>query len=143
MKTDFLELMKANIGKHISEQTVGLGKWLNGRIEAVNSESGQVRLSFEVREDMLNPLGMLHGGAMAAILDECMGMQLFLSTDEGSYVAIGLHVDFLNKALPGQRVIAVPHVTRVGRSVAHATCELYNEEGKLLAKGSNNFSRIG
>lgn len=142
MKTEFVDFLRQHIGKDMAPFTVGLSKWLDGRLESVSLE-GQVRISYEVREEMLNPLGLLHGGAIAAILDESMGLQLYVLSDEGQHVAIGLNVDFINKATAGQRITATPLVTRIGRSVAHATCELHNEDGKLLAKASSNFARFG
>ena len=142
MRKDILDLLRANLGVQLDQHTVGLTKWLNARVDAVSDE-GAVRLSFAVRDDMLNALGMMHGGAVAAIMDESMGLQLYLLNAETNYVAIGLHVDFLNKALPGQEVVAVPHVTRMGRNVSHVTCELFDQSGKLLAKSSGQFARFG
>lgn len=141
-RTEMLDLLRGHVGQPLQDYAVGLTKWLNGNVESVSDE-GMIRLSFEVRDDMLNALGILHGGVMSAILDEAMGMQLFLLNAEANYVAIGLHVDFINKAMPGQRITAVPNVTRIGRSVAHTTCELYAQDGKLLAKASSNFARFG
>jgi acyl-coenzyme A thioesterase 13 len=142
MRSDILNLLRANLGVTLENHTVGLTKWLNARVDAVSDE-GLVRLSFAVRDDMLNALGMMHGGAVAAIMDEAMGLQLFLLNAEANYVAISLHVDFLSKAMPGQSVVAVPQVTRMGRNVAHVTGELFDENGKLLAKSSGHFARFG
>jgi uncharacterized protein (TIGR00369 family) len=141
MKTAFVQILREHIGKDDNEISVGLSKWLKGRVEAVHDD-GSVDISFVIREDMLNPLGILHGGSVAAIVDDCMGMQLFVSTDEGSYVAVNLHVDFLGKGVLGERIVAKPRVHRFGRSTAYVTCEVFNQQGKLMARASSNFSRI-
>lgn len=141
MKTEFYNLLKNNIGKDIGPNAVGLTVWLNPRIESI-SEEGRVRLSFEARAEMLNPLGIMHGGIIAAILDEVMGFQLYLLNDTGAFVSLNLNVDFISKVKEGERVTAIPEVIRIGRSTAHLVCEIRDSENKLLAKATSNFSRI-
>jgi acyl-coenzyme A thioesterase 13 len=141
MRKDFVELLQKGIGKNVAEHAMGLTKWLNGRIESV-TDDGLICLSFDVREDMLNPLGMLHGGATSAILDEVMGLQLYAINTEGAFVSISINIDFLNKALFEERLYAKPTVLRLGKTTAHCVCDLVNEQGKLIAKSSSNFVRI-
>ena len=145
MNKEVLDFLRKHVGRNAAElpSSMGLGRWLNARLEALEDD-GHVRLSFEVRDDMLNPLGMVHGGAFCAIVDEVMGMQLYLLNEGGNpFVSIGLHIDFLHKCLPGDRIVAVPRLTRIGRTTAHLTCDLFSENsGKLFVKASSSFSRL-
>ena len=118
MKKDVLEFIKANLGKPAADHIQGLGGWLNGKVLKV-SEEGDLELEFEVREEMLNPLGTIHGGALAAILDEVMGMQLFLkSNDEDAYFALNISVDFVKNAKFGEQLKVIPQLVRLGRKTA-------------------------
>ena len=72
MKKEYISLLQSNIGKNMGSKLPGFGGWLNAKIRSMN-ENGDVQLDFEVREDMLNPMGNIHGGAMAGIIDEILG----------------------------------------------------------------------
>ncbi len=143
MKKAFLNFIKANLGNPVSEHIEGFGAWLNGRVLQV-SEEGDLELEFQVREEMLNPLGTIHGGAIAAIIDEVMGMQLFLkSNDEDAYFALNIAVDFVKNAKFGETLKAVPHLVRRGRKTATLRCDIFNTQGQIIAQGSSNFLKLG
>jgi uncharacterized protein (TIGR00369 family) len=142
MNKEIIQEFKKHVGKHAGELASGLSAWLNGRLESVDDD-GQVVVSFVVRDDMLNPLGFLHGGSLAAIHDEVMGLQLFLHNNTGApFVAISLHVDFHRTTKPGETIRVVPSITKLGKTTAHAECKIYNEAGKLVSQGSNHFARL-
>ena len=142
MKLEFIEYLKQHIGQHVEGQTSGFTQWLNGKIKSVSDE-GDIEMEFEVRENMLNPFGVMHGGALAAILDEVLGMQLYVKSDEdAAYLSLGMNVDFVKAAKPTDTIIAKPHVIRIGRKTANVTCELRNQDGVVLAHASSNFLRM-
>jgi len=92
---------------------------------------------------MLNHFGVVHGGALAWILDEVLGMQLYIKSDEdAAYLSLGINVDFVKAAKVTDTIIARPKVVRIGRKTANVTCELQNQEGTILAHGSSNFLRM-
>lgn len=142
MKTEFINLLKQNIGKSVGGQITGFGAWLNGRIKSVTDE-GDIQLDFEVREDMLNPMGTMHGGALAAIIDEILGMQLFAkSKEDAAFLAINIQVDFIKAVRLGETLTAIPNVVRIGRRAANVNCTLVDTKGVVIAKGSSNFMRM-
>lgn len=142
MKTAFIELLKNSLGKHVEGEASGFSKWLNGKIHRVSDE-GDIELEFTVREDLCNPYGVMHGGAMSAILDEVMGLLLFIKSEENAtYLALGIHAHFVKAAKMGETLIAIPHIVRIGRQVAAVHCELRSVQGHLVAQGSANFLRM-
>ncbi|MCP4440430.1 MAG: PaaI family thioesterase [Aureispira sp.] len=142
MKTEFVNLLKQNIGKTVEGHVAGFGAWLNGRIKSVTDE-GNIELDFEVREEMLNPMGTMHGGALAAIIDEILGMQLFAKSDEGAtYLAINIQVDFIKAVRVGETLTAIPEVVRIGRRAANVACVLVNSKGVVISRGSSNFMKM-
>lgn len=143
MKKDIIEFFRKSIGVKTSEHIGGFGGWLNGKLKEI-SEDGDVNIEFEVREEFLNPLGTIHGGAIAAIMDEIMGMQLFLkSNKEDSYFALNISVDFVKNAKLGEKLCAKPEVIRIGRKTAVLRCTLTNEAGQVIAISSSNFLKLG
>jgi acyl-coenzyme A thioesterase 13 len=113
------------------------GKLLNGTLLA--AEKGKMRVSLEVRAELTNPGGILHGGAIAGLIDEVIGFTTFSLEKPGFYVAMNLNVDFLQPGILGETIIAETEVIKDGRNVAHVICNVYNQAGKLMAKASSNL----
>lgn len=99
-----------------------------------------VDLAFEVQSAHCNARGLLHGGVLAALCDNFMGLSLATTLrGEASIVTISLAVDYLGSARVGDLVVVVPRVLRAGSSVgfcdALATCD-----GRPIARASASFS---
>lgn len=142
MKTDYIQQIRENIGQPMSEYLPGFGAWLNGAVTAIDEE-GHIELSFTVRENMLNPMGAIHGGAVAAIIDEVLGFQIFLkSAVDAAYVSMTMNVDFLKAAKTGDIITGIPKVVRIGKRTANVRCDLQNQKGELVAQGVSNFMRV-
>ena len=142
MKTEFIAFLKEHIGQHVEGKASPFSNWLNGKIEAI-SDNGDLKMSFEMRTDMLNPFGLAHGGVISAILDELMGMQIFVkSTDTEQFLALNLTVDFVKSVQPGEIIYGAPIIIKKGRRVATATCQLVNAKGIVIAQGSSNYLAI-
>ncbi|WP_373515628.1 PaaI family thioesterase, partial [Persicitalea sp.] len=89
-----LDFFRARIGQDLSDSISPLGRWLNGTLRAV--EYGKISVEFIVREEMTNPMSVLHGGAAAAIMDEVVGMMVFMLGREYGYTSVNLNCDFLS-----------------------------------------------
>lgn len=142
MKTKYIEMLRKNVGAKMGGQLAGFGGWLDGRVTQI-SEAGDLQMEFEVREEMLNPMGNIHGGAVAAIIDEILGFQLFLQgAEDAAYVSMTMNIDFLSAAQEGNIITAIPKVVRIGKRTANVTCILTNAQGKIIAQAVSNFMRI-
>ena len=99
---------------------------------------GTIEVAFHPNETMLNPRGTVQGGIVAAMLDDTMGPALFSMTG-GKLIAasIDLNVSFVRPVRPG-RVIGRGHVVNRGRSIAFLEAELFDTEGKLLARATSS-----
>lgn len=135
-----IEILKSMVDKEIPEQAPPVTKWLNFVLRKV--EQGHVVATMEVRPDMVNPLGLLHGGVQAALLDEIIGMMVSALEKDKPSVSVNLSVDFLGKAQVGETVEIEARVVRQGRQLIHAIGEIRNAEGKLIAKASSNLLNI-
>jgi uncharacterized protein (TIGR00369 family) len=137
MANPMLQFFQSQVGKSIEQSPSPLGNWLNGTF--VEVQEGEMTLSFQVRKDMTNPVGTLHGGAASAIIDEVMGMSVYTLGKEFVYVTVSLTVDFLDNAREGETIYAKARVIRNGKTLINVECHLVNEAGKILAKGTSNL----
>jgi uncharacterized protein (TIGR00369 family) len=134
-----IEFLNQNLNKKIADGNPNpITTWLDGTL--LKASAGSITAEFDVRPDQCNHAQVMHGGIITTILDEIMGMTLITLKIEHLYVTINLHVDFLFGAKAGEKVIAVSEVYRVGKKIANVEAKLYNEAGKLLAKGSSNLA---
>ncbi|MBH9397301.1 PaaI family thioesterase [Pseudomonas aeruginosa] len=85
-----------------------------------------------------NPLGSVHGGYAASLLDSCMGCAVHTRLQAGQgYTTTDLRVSYL-RALTDKvgPVRAEGRVVHVGRSTAVAEGRLYDVDDRLYAVGS-------
>lgn len=85
----------------------------------------------------LNPMGGVHGGFAAAVLDSSTGCAIHTVLPAGvSYGTIDLNVKMLRPLQPGQRVISEAKVITQTRSLAVSSGTLVDETGRVLAQGT-------
>jgi 1,4-dihydroxy-2-naphthoyl-CoA hydrolase len=63
----------------------GLPGYLGLRVTAVGP--GQLTCELEVRDELLNPFGSLHGGVIAALVDHVLGAVLYPVIERGAWAA--------------------------------------------------------
>ena len=110
---------------------------LGFHVTRVDQAKMEVEAEFTARAEFTNPAGLIQGGFLCAMLDETMsvagivasGMTVFLPTLE-------MKTSFLRGAYPGT-LKCVGRVVKWGRTIAYLEGELYDVEGKLLAKASS------
>lgn len=115
----------------------GVTRWLGGELKEILP--GKLVAEFVVREDMTNPLRTLHGGIAALIMDEMMGMMVYLLGNPYAHTSVNLNCDFLHYAPVGTKLIATATVIRKGKNIIHCESEIRNDEGKIIAKSSSNL----
>lgn len=139
MANPIVAFFTANIGKENYQGPSSAGNWLNGVF--TEAAEGMISKRFEVRPEMLNPGQTLHGGIIALMLDEIIGIACFSLHREFIYTTVSLNVNYLKPARVGETVIGKAQVLRPGNQIVAMEAELYNQEGKLLAKASSNMVR--
>ncbi|MCS6883944.1 MAG: PaaI family thioesterase [Acidobacteriota bacterium] len=136
---DRLQLLKANLGQKPSEDAPPFTRWLDGKLREILSDG--LVVDFVVRREMTNPLGILHGGLHAAILDEVIGMTVFGLVDAYPTVSVNLTVDYLGQARIGDTVTARSRILRDGKQIVHAECSLYKGDS-LISRASSNLIKL-
>lgn len=86
----------------------------------------------------LNPMGSVHGGWFATLLDSALGCCVHAALPQGKgYTTLELKVNLIRALTPKvQRVRAIGQVVHVGNQTATAEARLVGPDGKLYAHGT-------
>ena len=111
-------------------------------------EVGEGRATFEGHpaEQHYNPIGVVHGGYVATLLDSAMGCAVETLQSAGTgYTTLELKVNFTRPLTTETgRVLAEGVVVHAGSRVATAEGRLFSAEtGKLLAHGTSTLLVLG
>jgi uncharacterized protein (TIGR00369 family) len=108
-------------------------------MELVEAEPGRVVFRLEPAEWMYNPIGSVHGGIAATLLDSCMGCAVHTTLPAGvGYTTTDLQVRYLG-AMSHETgpVLAEGTVVHSGGRVATAEGRLVSADGgRVLAHGT-------
>jgi len=106
---------------------------LGWELVAVDPETGTIEVAFTATEQFLNPIGVIQGGLLAAMLDDTLGPALVATLGPGQFAPTAdLHVQFLRPARPG-RLTGRGRIVRRGRDIAFMAGELLDDAGQLVA----------
>jgi acyl-coenzyme A thioesterase 13 len=116
---------------------------LIGYVVDVSDPAGRARCHLDVGDAHLNRHGVLHGGIIAAVLDNASGVTGSLTVDSTGrvpFTTISFTVQFHAAGQPG-RVTATAEVTGGGRSLLFISGRLEHEDGTLIATSTGVFKK--
>jgi len=133
-----LEYFKTQIGKDASKSPSPLMQWLNPIL--ISAKAGELEFSFVVREEMTNPVGIIHGGTTAAIIDDAIGAAVFSLGVSYVYTTVSLSVDYFSRAKAGDKIVAKTKIVKQGKQIINAECEVWHaDKTRMIAKGHSNL----
>lgn len=102
----------------------------------VEQASRTVEAAFDASVQFTNPMGQIQGGYLCAMLDEVMSVACMVASGMTSVApTLEMKTSFFRPALPGP-LRGIGRVARWGKTVAFTEGELYDGEGRLLAKAT-------
>lgn len=106
----------------------------------VSAERGTVVFAFEPGEHQYNPIGSVHGGVYATLLDSACGCAVHSTLPAGTgYTSLDLSVRFLRRITADTgTVTCTGHVVHAGRRTALARAELTDAAGRLLGEATSS-----
>ena len=109
-----------------------LGIWLT------EVERGRVVFAYEPVFDHYNPLGSVHGGIAATLLDSAMGCCVHTTLKAGTgYTTVEIKVNYVRAMTDKTGQVRVEgKVINVGSRIATSEGKLVDASGKLLAHGT-------
>ena len=104
------------------------------------ADEGKVVFEGEPRAEFFNPLGSIHGGWTATIMDSVMACAVHSTLAPGeAYTTLEFKLHFCRPIMPATgRVRAEGLVLSRGRRAATSEGKLYDAAGKLLAHGTES-----
>jgi uncharacterized protein (TIGR00369 family) len=89
---------------------------------------------------LCSPSPVLYGGAIALLADSALSSAVLTTVPAGSsFASLDLKVNYLRPVVPdGSLLTARARLVHRGRSMAVATAELFNEDGKKIAVASSS-----
>lgn len=99
---------------------------------------GRVVLALEPDESHYNPIGSVHGGVIATVLDTVMGCAVHSTLPAGrGYTTLEIKVNYLRAVVAGAGPVrAVGRVIHAGRQTAVAEATLVDGRERVLAHAS-------
>jgi uncharacterized protein (TIGR00369 family) len=116
------------------------------RLRPVELEEGRVIFEGEPGEEHYNPIGVVHGGYAATLLDSALGCAVHTTLPAGvGYTSLGLEAKYVRPITRDTgRVLCEARVLYRGRKQATADASLTAAEGgKLLAHGIATCMLLG
>jgi uncharacterized protein (TIGR00369 family) len=104
--------------------------------QIAEAEEGRALFALDPAEWMYNPIGMVHGGIAATMLDSCMGCAVHTTLEAGvGYTTTDLQVRYIRPMSDATgRVLAEGRVVHAGRRTATAEGRMFAEsDGALIA----------
>ena len=101
-------------------------------------DDGRVTMLLTPQESHYNPIGSVHGGIIATILDSVMGCAVHTKLPSGrSYTTLEMKVNYLRSVnRESGPMSAIGWVVHLGRQTAVAEATLSDARGKLFAQAS-------
>ncbi len=111
------------------------------QMDLVDLEEGRVEVRCAVDESVYNPLGAVHGGLVATLLDTVAGWAVQSTLQEGvGFTSIELKVSFLRPVhVSSGPLTAIGAVVRPGRRVAFAEGQVRDTAGRIVATASSSL----
>lgn len=114
---------------------------MKSRYESCNFEKMTLLLSFPVEEYMRNPVGVMHGGAVAGALDITMGSLTFYMNGEYLTPTINMNVSYERPIPTGKRLFVEATGISCGKNMAYATARAWLEDApdKIVASAAGTY----
>ena len=135
-----LAQLQSFIGKEFTASPSPFMHWLNPVV--LSAEEGKLSFKYIIRKEMTNPMGTLHGGVTAAIIDDVIGATMFSFGEPVFYTTINNVIDYFAPAKEGDVIIAETFIVKKGRQIVNAQCEIWNEDkSRMIARGYSNLMK--
>ena len=113
-----------------------VGQLLGSEYLDYKLDTGEVHMRFTALPSFINPGGTVHGGMLAAMLDELLAVTMGVVMREGEYnITLDLGSRFLKAAQLGT-IEGFGQVIKRGRAVGFVEGELRDMQGAVLVRGN-------
>jgi uncharacterized protein (TIGR00369 family) len=120
--------------------SVPYAKLLGIELEEVNP--GTATLGLNVHHELTQNHGVVHGGAIASLIDTAMAFAIIsLLAPKEKVTTVDLTVSYLRPLTAG-RITALAKVVRAGRRLFVVSAEVLSADGKLAATALSTYIKL-
>jgi uncharacterized protein (TIGR00369 family) len=106
-------------------------------LRLVSHAEGECVFQLDVAPEHANPMGTLQGGIICALADAAMGMAYATTLGEGeTFTTLELKTNYLRQVVDGT-LTATGRVLHGGRTIGLATCDVVDEQDRLVAHATS------
>jgi uncharacterized protein (TIGR00369 family) len=120
--------------------TLPFSKLIGMRLEDLQPDLATI--SIDMRDDLRQPSGVLHGGVTATLIDTAMAfaVRTRIGLTEAT-ATIDLTVHYLRPHMTG-KFVCTAKVVRAGKRIFTVSADVHGAEGKLIATGLSTYTRV-
>ena len=100
----------------------------------------KVVVKLALRKKHLNQLGLAHGGAIATLADNSMGLASLVAAGR-PLVTVEVNLSYIRPAKRGT-LTATSHVYKLGEHLAFVQCDITDDHGLLVARAMGTYMMI-
>ena len=108
------------------------------QMEILEAKKGKAKVKMPCNKDFTNPAGMMHGGAIASLIDTALAVGLSTLYKNDNFFTAKLEVKFKRPIKRGKMVATSNIIGRKG-SFSFGEIRVENEKGDLVATGKGTF----
>jgi acyl-CoA thioesterase len=124
-KVDF-EMLCESVNQIPMYQLIGM--------RAIEARAGYSRFRLPFRKELTQPMGVMHGGALATVADSAVAVALWgMVGMDKVFTTIELKINYIGAVSSGE-VIAEGNILHCGRTTAVGEVEVRDHDGRLVAK---------
>jgi uncharacterized protein (TIGR00369 family) len=106
----------------------------------VSAEAGDVVFRCIADESFYNPVGIVHGSLVCALLDSATASAVHTLLPAGvGFTTVDIAVSYLRAVHAGEELTTHGWVTKPGSRICFAEADVTNAQGKIVAKASSSI----
>ena len=111
-------------------------------MELIELKEGEATVGLKMRDELRQPHGLMHGGAIASVIDTATAFANVTTFKEGEKaVTIDLNIHYLRPVFEGE-IICIARIVKAGKRISTISAEVFDAENKMIATALSTYTKI-